>query len=86
MRDEVLEPVDVSAPDNAKRRALSFIEKAFDEADAEGVPVDATAHAALFAGLTTLVDCFGEEQVSRLVAEIAEKVATGGYTINRILQ
>jgi hypothetical protein len=65
---------------------MHFIEKAFDDAGAEGVPVDAMAHAALFAALTILVDCFGEDQVARMTAELPEKITGGSYTINRILQ
>jgi hypothetical protein len=86
MRDEVLEPVEVIGSDNVKRKALSFLEKAFDDAEAEGLPVDAVAHAALFAALTTLVECFGEDQVARLADELPKKITAGGYTINRILQ
>ena len=48
--------------------------------------VDAVAHAALFAALTTLVECFGEESVARLVAELPEKISSGGYTLLRTLQ
>jgi len=86
MRDEVLEPVEVTGSDTVKRRALSHLEKAFDEAEAEGVPVDAVAHAALFAALTTLVECFGEDQVAKLAGDLPGKISSGGYTINRVLQ
>jgi hypothetical protein len=86
MRDDVLEPVEITGSDNAKRRAMGFLEKAFDDAEAEGVPVDAVAHAALFAALTTLVDCFGEDQVAKLAGDLPEKIASGGYTLNRMLQ
>jgi hypothetical protein len=86
MRDEALGPVETTGTDSAKRRAMHFIEKAFDDAGAEGVPVDAMAHAALFAALTILVDCFGEDQVARMTGELPEKIASGSYTINRILQ
>jgi hypothetical protein len=86
MRDELLEPVEASVGDNFKHRAMSHMERAFDDADDEGVPVDAMAHAALFAAITTLVDCFGEDCVARLVAELPEKITSGGYTLQRTLQ
>jgi hypothetical protein len=86
MRDEILEPVEITGSDTVKRRALSFLEKAFDDAEAEGVPVDAVAHAALFAALTTLVECFGEDQVAKLAGDLPAKITSGGYTLNRILQ
>ena len=86
MRDEVLEPVEVTGSDNVKRRAMTFMERAFDDADAEGVPVDAVAHAALFAAVTTLVECFGEEPVAKMIAELPDRINTGGYTMGRILQ
>jgi hypothetical protein len=86
MRDEILEPVEITGSDTVKRRALSFLEKAFDDAEAEGVPVDAVAHAALFAALTTLVECFGEDQVAKMAGDLPGKISSGGYTLNRILQ
>lgn len=86
MRDELLEPVEASVGDNFKHRAMSHMERAFDDADDEGVPIDAMAHAALFAAITTLVECFGEDCVARLVAELPEKITSGGYTLQRTLQ
>jgi hypothetical protein len=86
MRDEVLEPVEVTGADTVKRRAMGHMERAFDDAEADGVPPDAVAHAALFAAITTLVDCFGEESVARMMGEIPDKVASGGYTLSRTLQ
>jgi hypothetical protein len=86
MRDELLEPVEATVSDNFKHRAMSHMERAFDDADDDGIPVDAVAHAALFAALTTLVECFGEESVARLVSELPEKISSGGYTLLRTLQ
>jgi hypothetical protein len=86
MRDEVPEPIESNGPDNVKRRALRLLEKAFDDAEAEGVPVDAVAHAALFAALTTLVSCFGEDRVARLATNLPEKITAGGYSVDRVLQ
>ncbi|SCM75747.1 hypothetical protein KL86PLE_30194 [uncultured Pleomorphomonas sp.] len=86
MRDELLEPVEATVGDNFKHRAMTHMERAFDDADDDGIPVDAVAHAALFAALTTLVECFGEESVARLVAELPEKISSGGYTLLRTLQ
>ena len=86
MRDEVLEPVEITGADTVKRRAMGHLERAFDDAEADGVPPDAVAHAALFAALTTLVDCFGEESVAKMVSEIPDKITGGGYTLGRTLQ
>ncbi len=86
MRDETLEPVDISSGDTVKRRAMGLMERVFDDAESDGLPVDAVAHAALFAALTTLVDCFGEDCVARLVGELPEKIIGGGYTLTRTLQ
>jgi hypothetical protein len=86
MRDELLDPVEIPGADTVKRRALTLLERAFDDAEADGVPADAVAHAALFAALTTLVDCFGEESVARLVSDLPDKISTGGYTLNRTIQ
>lgn len=86
MRDELMEPVEPAQTDSAKRRAMHYMERAFDDAEAEGVPSDALAHVALFAAITTLVDCFGEECVARLIAELPERITAGGYTLSRTIQ
>lgn len=86
MRDEILEPVDLSAGDNVKQRAMGLLERAFDDAEAEDIPVDAVAHAALFAALSTLVTCFGEDCVASLVGELPDKILGGGYTLGRTIQ
>ena len=86
MRDEMLEPVEVAAGDTFKRRAMGHMEKAFDDADDDGIPIDAVAHAALFAALTTLVECFGEESVAHMVSELPDTIMAGNYTLLRTLQ
>ncbi|WP_181699177.1 hypothetical protein [Chthonobacter albigriseus] len=86
MRDELHEPVEPAQADSAKRKAMQHLERAFDDAEAEGVPTDALAHAALFAALTTLVDCFGEDCVARLVSELPDRINAGGYTLSRTIQ
>lgn len=86
MRDEVFEPIEVGAGENVKQRAMGHLERAFEDAETDGIPVDAVAHAALFAAIATLVECFGEECVANLIGELPEKIASGGYTVNRTLQ
>jgi hypothetical protein len=86
LRDELQEPVEIAAGDNFKRLAMGHMEKAFDDADDDGIPIDAVAHAALFAALTTLVECFGEECVARMVKDLPEKIESGNYTLLRTLQ
>lgn len=86
MRDETLEPVDPAGGETVKRRAMGLLERAFEDAEADAIPVDAVAHAALFAALTTLVDCFGEDCVARLVGELPDKILSGSYTLTRTLQ
>lgn len=86
VQDELTEPVEYAAGDNFKHRAMGHMEKAFDEADDDGIPIDAVAHAALFAALTTLVDCFGEGSVAKLVATLPDKISAGDYTLMRTLQ
>lgn len=86
LNDELMEPVEVATADGFKHRAMSHMERAFDDADDDGIPIDAVAHAALFAALTTLVDCFGEDSVAKLVADLPAKIASGSYTLTRTLQ
>lgn len=84
--DDTLEPMESIGTDGVKRLAMTHVERAFDDAEADGLPPEAMAHAALFAALTTLVDRFGEDVVADLVSELPEKIACGSYTLVRSLQ
>jgi hypothetical protein len=70
----------------AKREAMVLVERAFEDAEAHGVPSDAVAHAALFAALAELVYCFGEDSVARLASELPDRIRGGDYTLNRVIQ
>jgi hypothetical protein len=86
MRDEPFELLDAGSVDGVKRAAMGHVERAFDDAEADGLPPDAVAHAALFAAISALVECFGEETVASLVKELPEKIAGGSFTLDRVLQ
>lgn len=86
MQDELAELIDPAAVATVKRAALDHLERAFADAEAEGIPCDAMAHAALFAALQSLVERFGEESVSDLVRELPERIEAGAYTLHKVLQ
>jgi hypothetical protein len=85
-RDEMMEPLDSGQLDGVKRAAMGHVERAFEDAEADGLPPDAVAHAALFASISALVGIFGEDTVAELAKELPEKIAGGSFTIGRTLQ
>jgi len=86
MLDTTLPQDEDRVVDEVKQAAMEHLERAFDEAEADGLPPDAIAHAALFAALAELVACFGEDSVARLVAELPDRIASGDYTLARTMQ
>lgn len=86
MFDDMMEIIDPASIASVKRAALDHLERAFANAEAEGIPHDAMAHAALFAALQSLVERFGEDSVADLTRELPERIEAGAYTLNRILQ
>ena len=72
--------------DEARKRALTYLAEAWRNAEDEEVETEALAHAALFAGLATLVEKYGETAISELVKRIPDKVVQGEYTVDRTIQ
>ena len=72
--------------DEARKRALEYLAEAWRNAEDEEVETEALAHAALFAGLATLVEKYGETAISELMKSIPDKVVQGEYTVDRTIQ
>jgi len=66
--------------------ALRYILSAWEEAIDDGLDADALANASLFAALSDLVTTYGEDAVVKLTAGLAERVESGEFTLNRVLQ
>ena len=72
--------------DEERKRALEYLAEAWRNAEDEEVETEALAHAALFAGLATLVEKYGETAISELMKSIPDKVVQGEYTVDRTIQ
>lgn len=73
--------------DNGERQlALEYLAEAWNEAEDDGVQTAALAHASLFAALATFVKMHGDEATADLVALLPDRIRTGEYNLDRILQ
>jgi uncharacterized protein (DUF2267 family) len=55
-------------------------------AEEDGLETAALAHASLFAALATFVRMHGDEATAELVAQLPDRIRTGEYNLERILQ
>lgn len=73
------EIADMAADD--RHAALTYLNDAWVEAVREGLEEDCLVQAALFTALRSLVATYGENASAEYVARLAERVATGEYTV-----
>jgi len=72
--------------DQSERQlALEYLADAWNAAEDDGVQTAALAHASLFAALATFVKMHGDEAAD-LVALLPDRVRSGEYNLDRILQ
>jgi hypothetical protein len=69
-----------------RQLALEHLAEAWNAAEQEGCEPEALAHAALFAALATLVKAHGEDATAKLVADLADRVTSGHYSVGHSLQ
>ncbi len=69
-----------------RRLALEYLAEAWNDAEDEGVPSAALAHASLFAALATFVKLHGDDATAELVSLLPERIRTGEYNLERVLQ
>lgn len=73
--------------DNGERElALEYLAEAWNYAEEDGVQSAALAHASLFAALATFVKMHGDEATAELMAMLPDRIRTGEYNLERILQ
>ena len=68
-----------------RRLALENILDAWDESLGEGVSSDVLATTAIFAALSDMVEAYGEEAVAEMAESLADRVRSGEFSLNRIL-
>ena len=66
--------------------ALEYLAEAWNEAEDDGVQSAALAHASLFAALATFVKMHGDEATADLMELLPDRIRSGEYNLERILQ
>ena len=69
-----------------RQLALEYLAEAWNYAEDDGVQSAALAHASLFAALATFVKMHGDEATAELVAQLPDRIRSGEYNLDRILQ
>ncbi len=69
-----------------RQLALEYLAEAWNSAEEDGLESAALAHASLFAALATFVRMHGDEATAELIAQLPDRIRTGEYNLERILQ
>lgn len=72
--------------DGERQIALEYLAEAWNEAEDDGVQSAALAHASLFAALATFVKMHGDDATAELVALLPDRIRSGEYNLDRVLQ
>jgi len=72
--------------DEARKRALEYLAEAWRNAEEEEVDKESLAHAAVFAGIATLIELYGEDAIAQLMKRMPAKIDQGEYTVGRTVQ
>ena len=69
-----------------RQLALEYLAEAWNHAEDDGLQSAALAHASLFAALATFVKMHGDDATADLVALLPDRIRSGEYNLDRILQ
>lgn len=69
-----------------RQLALEYLAEAWNSAEDDGVQSASLAHASLFAALATFVKMHGDEATADLIALLPDRIRSGEYNLERILQ
>ncbi len=69
-----------------RQLALEYLAEAWNTAEEDGVESRSLAHASLFAALATFVKLHGDESTADMVAGLPDRIRSGEYNLDRILQ
>ena len=73
--------------DHSERQlALEYLAEAWNSAEDDGIESLALAHASLFAALATFVKLHGEEATATLASLLPDRIRSGEYNLERVLQ
>lgn len=74
-------------PEHGERQmALEYLAEAWNDAEDDGLNSVALAHASLFAALATFVKMHGETATAEMIAELPDRIRSGEYNLDRVLQ
>lgn len=66
--------------------ALGYIIEAWEDAICAGHEPETLAGASLFAAITDLVSTYGEEAVSKMAIDLAERIDSGAFSLDKVTQ
>ena len=69
-----------------RQLALEYLAEAWNVAEDDGVHSAALAHASLFAALATFVKMHGDEATADLMELLPDRIRSGEYNLERVLQ
>jgi len=69
-----------------RQLALEYLAEAWNVAEDDGVQSAALAHASLFAALATFVKMHGDEATADLMELLPDRIRSGEYNLERVLQ
>jgi hypothetical protein len=69
-----------------RQLALEYLAEAWNTAEDDGVQSASLAHASLFAALATFVKMHGDEATAELMALLPDRIRSGEYNLDRVLQ
>jgi hypothetical protein len=73
--------------ENGERQiALEYLAEAWNDAEEDGIHSVSLAHASLFAALATLVKYHGDDATAELMTLLPDRIRSGEYNLERILQ
>lgn len=69
-----------------RQLALEYLAEAWNSAEDDGLESASLAHASLFAALATFVRLHGDEACADLIAQLPDRIRSGEYNLERVLQ
>lgn len=77
---------ELTADQEQKKAALSYLSEAWAEARLDGIEDDCMAQACLFAALADLVSTYGEEATARFADGLSARIRNGDFSVDMARQ
>jgi hypothetical protein len=76
-------PLKERSAEDAREAALGYVGEAFALAALDGIDPEAVAEAALCAAMCELVAAYGEDHAAEVATRLAERTASGEFSVER---